>query len=41
MDKILRNPGEFRKKQVGIMKGSLVKHIAPSHDMVPGLPVEI
>ena len=37
MDKLLPNLGEFRNKQVGIMKGSHVKHIAPSHDMVPGL----
>jgi len=37
MDGLVESPGEYRKKQVGILKGSEVKHIAPSHSMVPGL----
>jgi len=37
MNKLLNNPGEYRKQQVGIMKGREVKHIAPGHNMVPGL----
>jgi len=37
MDNLINNPGEFRKKQVGIMKGKDVKHIAPGYEMVPGL----
>jgi Fic family protein len=41
MDKLIKNPGEFRRKQVGIMKGSDVKHIAPSHDMIPGLVTDL
>lgn len=41
MDKLLKKPGEFRKKYVGIMKGSDVKHIAPSYDMVPGLVTDL
>lgn len=37
MDTLLKKPGEYRRKQVGIMKGNDVKHIAPGHAMVPGL----
>jgi cell filamentation protein, protein adenylyltransferase len=34
---LIKNPGDFRKSQVGIMKGKDVTHIAPTSDMVPGL----
>ncbi len=34
---LVDNPGNFRRKQVGIMKGENVSHIAPGFDMVPGL----
>ncbi len=37
MNNVLSNPGEFRKKQVGIIKGNDVKHIAPGYEMVSGL----
>lgn len=35
MDGLLDSAGQFRRKQVGIMNGSIVKHVAPSHAMVP------
>jgi Fic family protein len=34
---LVENAGQFRKSQVGIMKGKNVAHIAPTFDMVPGL----
>lgn len=37
MHKLLTSPGEYRRKQVGIIKSSTMKHIAPGHTMVPGL----
>ncbi|MBI9055948.1 MAG: Fic family protein [Bacteroidales bacterium] len=37
MNGLVKNPGEFRRSQVGIMKGEKVTHIAPGSDMVPGL----
>lgn len=37
MHNLLPSPGEYRRKQVGIMKGSTMKHISPGHTMVPGL----
>jgi len=37
MKGLINNPGEFRRTQVGIMKGEKITHIAPSSDMVPGL----
>jgi len=37
MDGLVKSPGEFRSKQVGIMKGAEVQHIAPSFSLVPGL----
>ncbi len=37
MEGLVPNPGEFRKSQVGIMKGKEVTHIAPTSEMVPGL----
>ena len=37
MSDIVSHAGEYRKTQVGIMKGRQVTHIAPMSDMVPGL----
>ncbi len=37
MDNLVSTPGQFRKKQVGIMRGSEVQHVAPGFQMVPGL----
>jgi Fic family protein len=37
MNGLVRNPGKFRRSQVGIIKGKQVAHIAPGYDMVPGL----
>lgn len=37
MNDLVKTPGEYRKSQVGIMKGKEVTHIAPTSDMVPGL----
>lgn len=37
MDGLIESSGQFRKKQVGIIKGSEVQHVAPSYSMVPGL----
>jgi len=37
MNGLVDNPGNFRKSQVGILKGKQVAHIAPGFDMVPGL----
>lgn len=34
---LIPNAGKFRKSQVGIIKGKEISHIAPRHDMVPGL----
>jgi Fic family protein len=34
---LLDSAGQFRKTQVGIMKGREVAHIVPGHAMVPGL----
>ena len=37
MEGLVENPGEFRQKQVGIIKGQEVQHRAPGCNMVPGL----
>lgn len=37
MADLMDTPGEFRKSQVGIMKGDQVSHVAPASEMVPGL----
>lgn len=37
MDGLVEKPGKFRTKNVGIVKGSKVEHLAPSGDMVNGL----
>ena len=37
MTDLVGNEGEYRKSQVGIMKGKQVTHIAPTSEMVPGL----
>ncbi|NLM90511.1 MAG: Fic family protein, partial [Candidatus Cloacimonetes bacterium] len=37
MQGLVRHPGYFRTSQVGILKGTEVAHIAPSHTMVPDL----
>lgn len=37
LDGLVESSGQFRRKQVGIIKGSEVQHVAPSFSMVPGL----
>jgi Fic family protein len=37
MDGLIANAGKYRNRQVGIVKGKEVQHIAPSALMVPGL----
>jgi len=37
MDGLILQPGKYRKKAVGIVKGKEVRHIAPGAQMVPGL----
>nr|WP_281389167.1 Fic family protein [Spirochaeta isovalerica] len=37
MSDLVLHAGEYRKTQVGIMKGKQVTHIAPTSEMVPGL----
>jgi len=37
MQGLVKHPGYFRTSQVGILKGTEVTHIAPSHTMVPDL----
>ena len=37
MEGLIEHPGEFRRKQVGILKGKEIQHIAPGYAMVPGL----
>jgi len=37
MEGLVESPGRFRNKQVGIMKGPEVQHIAPGCSMVPSL----
>ena len=37
MKGLVDNPGKYRKKGVGIVKGNDVEHIAPPHDKVPFL----
>ena len=36
MENLLKTPGAYRRKQVGILKGNDVTHIAPGYSMVPG-----
>jgi len=37
MNTLIKKSGEYRKTQVGIMKGKEVTHVAPAPEMVPGL----
>jgi Fic family protein len=37
MKGLVESSGQFRRKQVGILKGSEVQHVAPRYTMVPGL----
>lgn len=37
MNNLVENPGTYRKKSVGIVKGMKVEHLAPSHENVPYL----
>ena len=37
MNGLIESSGCFRTKQVGIIKGDQVQHVAPNHSMVPGL----
>jgi len=37
MDGLIESSGQYRMKQVGIVKGAQVQHIAPGFSMVPGL----
>lgn len=37
MDGLIPRPGMFRTRQVGIVKGTSVRHVAPRYDMVNGL----
>ncbi|GAA4900336.1 Fic family protein [Flaviramulus aquimarinus] len=37
MQNLIENPGEYRKKSVGIVKGSKVEHLAPPYENVPFL----
>jgi len=37
MADLVKNPGEYRRSQVGVMKGEKATHIAPSSEMVSGL----
>jgi len=37
MHGLVDTAGQFRRKQVGIMKGAQVRHVAPGYQMVPGL----
>jgi Fic family protein len=37
MDGLVESAGHYRKKHVGILKGSEVQHVAPGYAMVPGL----
>lgn len=37
MNRLVESAGEFRTKQVGILKGAQVQHVAPGYSKVPGL----
>lgn len=37
MSGLVPNPGTFRKKQVGVLHGTEVKHVAHPHKVIPGL----
>lgn len=37
MEGLVESSGQFRRKQIGILKGSEVQHVTPSYAMVPGL----
>jgi Fic family protein len=37
MNGLVKNPGTFRTKQVGVLHGTEVKHVAPPHKLIPGL----
>lgn len=37
MNGLVKNSGSFRTKQVGVLHGTEVKHVAPSHKVIPGL----
>ena len=37
MDRLIASPGKLRTKQVAIVKGKKLQHVAPKYDIVPGL----
>ncbi len=37
MEGLVASAGKYRTKSVGIVNGSEIQHLAPSHEMVPGL----
>ncbi|POQ98615.1 cell filamentation protein Fic [Alkalispirochaeta sphaeroplastigenens] len=37
LEGLIESAGQFRKRQVGIIKGAEVQHVAPGYSMVPGL----
>ncbi|MFZ5953269.1 MAG: Fic family protein [Candidatus Rifleibacteriota bacterium] len=37
MNGLVKNSGSFRTRQVGVLHGTEVKHVAPSHKVIPGL----
>ncbi|MBN1620840.1 Fic family protein [candidate division WOR-3 bacterium] len=37
MNNLIKRPGEYRRRQIGIVKGTEVKHIAPGYNMIPKL----
>lgn len=41
MGGLVESSGQFRRKQVGILKGSKVQHVAPGFSMVPGLMTDL
>ncbi len=41
MNGLVNNPGTFRTRQVGVLHGSEVKHVAPPHKIIPGLMREL
>lgn len=41
MNGLVNNPGTFRTRQVGVLHGSEVKHVAPPHKIIHGLMREL
>lgn len=41
MKNLIENPGKYRTKGVGIVKGSKIEHVAPPHENVPFLMKEL